>query len=165
MKQHWLWILGMTVSTLQTPAQGKDTLGWLEQVGINSGGLHLVAKLDTGAKTTSLGYDEIAFFQREGRRWVRVSITNKKDKTVVLEKKVIRMVTIKQHIGETPQQRPVIMLGICLKDIYKEVEVDLMDRTGFNYSLLIGRNFLADDFVVDPAKKFTHKPRCKHKHR
>jgi len=119
-----------------------------------------VAKLDTGAKTTSLGYKSIRYFQRNGRDWVSVNVTGKKNKTLVLEKEVIRYLNIKQHAGEATHRRPVILLGICLKDIYKKVEVDLMDRSGFNYTLLIGRNFLVDEFVVDPRRKFTQKPHC-----
>jgi hypothetical protein len=160
--RQWLRLLCVSACLAQAPAYGKELVGWLESAKINSIDMKLVAKLDTGAKTTSLGYSAIAFFQRDGRQWVSVSVTDKKNQTVVLEKKLIRSVTIKQHVGELPQQRPVILLGICLKHIYKEVEVDLMDRAGFNYTLLLGRNFLANDFVVDPASKFTQKPNCKY---
>ena len=160
-KRLGLSVICLSLSTAQTPAYAREVVGWLESATINSAGLKVVAKLDTGAKTTSLGYSTIHFFQRDGRQWVRVSVTDKKQKTVVLEKKVIRTVVIKQHGGKAPQQRPVIMLGICLHTLYKEVEVDLMDRAGFNYTLLLGRNYLAPDFAVDPASKFTQKPNCK----
>ena len=53
------------------------------------------------------------------------------------------------------------MLGICLGTIYKEVEVNLVDRSHFNYQLLIGRNFLIDSFLVDPSLTFSTKPKCK----
>lgn len=141
-------------------SNAQDTVGWLEKVYLNSGKLKLVAKLDTGAKTTSLGYSSIQYFKKENVDWVSVSVTNKKNFMIVLEKPVIRFVNIKQHVGEKIQQRPIIKLGICLKDTYKEVEVDLMDRSGFNYTMLIGRNFLTDKFVVDSARIFTQKPHC-----
>ena len=54
-----------------------------------------------------------------------------------------------------------VKLGICLGTIYREEEVTLVDRSGFNYQLLIGRNFTRDDFLVDPGKTFTTSPSCK----
>jgi hypothetical protein len=159
-RQYLRWMVCIAMCLAQTPGYANEIVGWLETVTINTGDLRLVAKLDTGAKTTSLGYESIRFFQRDGRDWVSVSVTGKKNKTLVLEKEVIRYVNIKQHVGEAMHRRPVIMLGICLKDVYKKVEVDLTDRGGFNYTLLIGRNFLVDEFVVNPHLKFTQKPHC-----
>jgi len=53
------------------------------------------------------------------------------------------------------------MLGICLGSVYKEVEVNLVDRSNFNYQLLIGRNYLANSFLVDPSLTFSTKSKCK----
>lgn len=83
---------------------------------------------------------------------------------MVLEKQVVCYLNIKQHVGQPFHQRPVIKLGICLKDTYKEIDVDLMNRSGFNYTILLGRNFLADEFVVDAARQFIQKLRCKIPH-
>jgi hypothetical protein len=49
---------------------------------------------------------------------------------------------------------------------YKEVEVTLEHRSDFicpniDWPILIGRNFLAEDLVIDPSAKFTMKPNCK----
>jgi len=160
-KFHWLSMVSLVIGILLTQsASARELVGWLESVTINSVNLKLDAKLDTGAKTTSLGYSSIQFFQRGRQPWVRVGVSDKKNRTAILEKRIVRTVTIKQHLGEAPHRRPVIMLGICLKHTYKTVEVDLMDRKGFNYTLLLGRNFLANDFVVDAAAKFTQQPQC-----
>ncbi len=76
------------------------------------------------------------------------------------ERRVERTVTIKRHLGES-QERPVIRLGVCLKNTYRETEVNLTDRSGFNYQMLIGRRFLKDEFVVDPGETATSKPDCR----
>jgi hypothetical protein len=69
------------------------------------------------------------------------------------------MATIKQHDAESVT-RPVIRLGICLGTVYKEVEVNLEDRSKFNYQLLIGRSYLKNSFLVDASATFTLKPNC-----
>jgi hypothetical protein len=44
--------------------------------------------------------------------------------------------------------------------VYKEVEVNLEDRSKFNYQLLIGRSYLKNSFLVDASATFTLKPNC-----
>jgi hypothetical protein len=86
-------------------------------------------------------------------------VQNKYGDKLTLEKKVQRVVQIKRH-GAELQKRPVILLGICLGYFYKEIEVNLVDRTDFNYPMLIGRSFMAGSIIVDPSAKFTIPPTC-----
>ncbi|HZE21601.1 MAG TPA: RimK/LysX family protein, partial [Desulfobaccales bacterium] len=58
------------------------------------------------------------------------------------------------------QKRPVIKIGVCLGRIYKETEVNLVDRTGFKYRMLIGRKFMEGAVIIDPAVKYTIEPSC-----
>jgi hypothetical protein len=76
------------------------------------------------------------------------------------EAKVIRTAKIKQ-IGQEADKREVIKLGICVGNTYKEVEVNLEDRSGFNYQMLIGRSYLRESFIIDPELGFTLKPDCR----
>jgi hypothetical protein len=72
---------------------------------------------------------------------------------------VQRIVKIKHNSGGT-QERPVIKLGVCLGSIYRETEVNLQDRGHMNYQMLIGREFMKGDFLVDPNAVFINPPRC-----
>ena len=90
---------------------------------------------------------------------MRFNLKNWKGRTVSFEAKVVRMATIKQHDAQS-LIRPVIQLGICLGSVYKEVEVNLEDRSKFNYQLLIGRSFLKKSFLVDSSATFTLQPSC-----
>lgn len=137
----------------------KQVIGWVEHVAIYPGNLVVRARIDTGAKTASLNCDCSQPFERNGQKWVRFSVVNRKGKTISLERRVVRTVTIRQHFGDK-QRRPVIRLGLCLAGVYKEVDVNLVDRSGFNYQMLIGRNFLKDGFLVDAARTFLSTPRC-----
>jgi len=138
----------------------KITAGWIEPVQITPGGLVLDAKLDTGATTSSLNCQCSEPQQRGGKDWVRFSVQGKDGKMVDLEREVVRKAKIKRHFGDK-QERLVVKLGLCLGQVYKEVEVTLVDRTGFSYPLLIGRNFLTGNILVDSGVERTTSPSCK----
>lgn len=153
----------MFMSSFSAHTQTKEIVGYIESARLYPGNLSLRAKIDTGAKTSSLNAPDISFFDRDSKQWVKFDVINQKGKKIRIEKEIFRSVEIKRKgiLSFVSQKRPVIMLGICLGNVYKEVEVNLVDRSHFNYQLLIGRNFLIDSFVVDPALTFSTKPKCK----
>ena len=136
-----------------------ERVGWVEMVRINPGKMLFVAKLDTGSKSASINAHNIEYFDKDGQPWVRFEVINRLKRTMTLELPQVREVIIKGYEGER-DQRPVVMLGICMGKTYTETLVSLVDRTGFLYPLLVGRNYLGGRFAVDPAQKFTAKPRC-----
>jgi hypothetical protein len=158
---HILLLMVVGAFVLATPlyAQDKEVVGWLEKVRIYPGNLTLYAKLDSGAKNSSLNASHVDVFERDDEQWVRFDVTSRYGKTVTIERKVKRVVKIKRH-GAKPQARFAINLGICLGNSYKEVEVNLAERSDFLYQMLIGRSFLAGSFIVDPSAKYTTKPNC-----
>jgi hypothetical protein len=153
-------ILTFFVVACPASAAPKTIVGWIEKVRIYPGAPLIRAKLDTGAKHCSLNAPNITEFQRNGETWVRFSITSKSGEKVTLEQKVHRIASIKRH-GSIVERRFAIRLGICLSTLYKEVEVNLVDRSDFLYPLLIGRNFMSGDLIVDSSTKFTTQPSCK----
>jgi hypothetical protein len=154
--------VGVIFLFLVSPVDAHDKLvvGWLEKVCIYPGNLIINAKLDTGARNSSLNASHITEFVRNGKQWVRFNVTNRYGNTATIEKKIHRIVKIKDHDG-TPQLRLAILLGISLGSFHKEVEVNLADRSYFNYQMLIGRSFLAGNVIVDPSVKYITKPICK----
>ena len=141
------------------PSNDLRVAGWVEYTSLFPGNLKIKAKLDTGARHSSLNAKHIEAFERDGATWVRFELKNWKGRMESFEAAVIRMATIKQHDAESAR-RPVIRLGICLGNVYKEVEVNLEDRSKFNYQLLIGRSYLKNSFLVDASATFTLKPNC-----
>ncbi len=133
--------------------------GWIEQARLDPGGLVLDAKLDTGAENSSLHAPQVHWFERSNEDWVRFHVADRHGKRVDIERPVMRTVRIKRHAGRS-QERPVVLLGICVGSVYKEVEVNLVDRSKFEYPLLLGRSFLAGDLVVDSARRYTRAPAC-----
>lgn len=140
-------------------AETRQTVGWVENVRLLPEDLLIEAKLDTGADNSSLNVPQLTEFLREAERWVRFEVTGSEGKTVIFERKVIRKTRIKRHNGPG-RERLVVEMGICLGRCFRNTEVNLVDRSRFNYQLLIGRSFLCGPLVVDPAMKFTVEPLC-----
>lgn len=158
----WLYLTVLLASSPSYAANGeksKDIVGRVEKVRIYPGELLLRAKLDTGAKNSSLHAPNLVKFEKNGEAWVRFSVKNHLDEEVKIERKIVRQARIKQK-GRALERRPVVMLGICMGRQYREVEVNLVDRTDFIYPLLVGRGFMIGHLVVDPELKYTAEPEC-----
>lgn len=140
-------------------AAEKLVVGWVEKVRIFPGDLEVHAKMDSGAKTSSLNAPDLRMSTRDGADWVSFSVTNRRGMTQRFEERVIRISKIRRHGGDY-QLRPVIMLGVCVGPIYQETQVNLTDRNDFNYQMLIGRRFMTDQLVVDPGRTFLARPTC-----
>lgn len=146
--------------TVAAAAQSNlPVAGWIELARLVPLGLDMHAKLDTGAKTTSINAVDPDFFERDGTQWVRFSVANRDGKKAVLEEEIVRSVAIKRHF-DGRQQRPVINLEICVGPVRRAVEVNLVDRSGFDYQLLIGRNFFVDKLLVDSGNTYTMESVC-----
>lgn len=141
-------------------AQGKLIFGWVEEVVISRGEFTLHAKLDTGADTSSLDAQNIVRFERDGEPWVRFTISGERPgESMRLEKPLVRDVLIKRHKGPS-QRRPVVKVPVCLGPFLMNIEVSLIDRSHFNYPVLIGRAAMQSLAVVDPERAYTHDPDC-----
>jgi hypothetical protein len=141
-------------------SQGRHTIvGFTETVRLYPGDLLIRAKIDTGARTSSLHAEDILSFERNGRLWVKFHVTNRDNRTLTFERPVVRQVKIKS-LGGPAVTRPIVMLGICVGDVFRVTEVNLSNRLGFNFQLLVGRRFMRQALVVDPGRQFTREPRC-----
>ncbi len=147
------------LSCLAFSASAKQIIGINEQVALPTEGLELKAKIDSGAKNTSLHALNIKLFQQNGKQWVSFDTLNQKKETISLSAPVHRIARIKRHNGKS-QERPVIITGVCIGNILRNVEVNLIDRSRLNYPLLIGRTYLDGNFLIDVSLKYTVKPNC-----
>ncbi|MBS9759275.1 MULTISPECIES: retropepsin-like aspartic peptidase RloA2 [Pseudomonas] len=159
------------LSLLALPAMAAEpTLyGRYENIALPEIGETLKAKMDTGAYTASLSAKDIEQFTRDGEDWVRFRLATKDANGKVYEHKLARISKIKNRAdeedeGDAPElsRRPVVDLELCLGDVKRTVEVNLVDRSSFNYPLLVGAKALREfKAAVNPAKKFTAgKPDC-----
>jgi hypothetical protein len=146
------------VSAPPKQIQGKQIIGEVEPVTILKAGLTLPARIDTGATTSSLDARDIQRFERDGKKWVRFTLLDRRTKKEVkVESRLTRMVEITRH-GTDPQYRPVVKLKAILGKAELYREFSLTNRSAFTYPVLIGRNFLQGEFIVDVTRKNTTTP-------
>jgi hypothetical protein len=135
-------------------------VGWVERVALCPGGCVIPAKIDTGAVSCSLHCPNPTMYEKDGNQWVRFEIKDADGKDVTIDRPVVGMRRIKRHFGDY-QERPVIKMGVCLGSLFRETDVNLVDRTGFEYPMLIGRSFMDQEIVVNPSVKHTVEPVCR----
>ncbi|WP_392553505.1 ATP-dependent zinc protease [Orbus wheelerorum] len=152
-------------------AQAKNIFGLYEKVQLPEIGSQVIkAKLDTGALTSSFGATDIHFFEKDGKEWVRFKpqIAGKAPKTI--EKPIVRYSKIKTRSDDlrddednSHSKRPVVVINICFDGTLYPTEVNLTDRSRFNYPLLLGSSALVQfKAIVDPSVKYQSKTtQCK----
>jgi hypothetical protein len=193
-------------------AQETNVRGWIEHARIMPDGLLMSAKLDSGARTTSIHAEILAadfvdeedpeqgvagqladreddasamlsikmmegdapddppvleavpitvFADGEDRPdTVTFRLTSRGGKRVVYTAPVERWVSIRRRGGGSII-RPVVIMDLCVGGLRVRGEVNLADRTGFNYPILIGRNMLSDARIsVDSRQIFASKRAC-----
>jgi hypothetical protein len=141
-----------------TPTKpNKRTIGATAMLTEVSTGLSFPARIDTGAETCSLHVEKVEIADRTRNRvrnigkTVRFLLKGSDGKTKWVESVVADAVRVKSSSlkGGDVDHRYKVRLTLEWKDVRKEVLVTLNDRTAMEYPLLIGRNFLEGDFVVD----------------
>lgn len=138
----------------------QQIVGWVEPVRIEPDGILLKAKMDTGARTSALYAHGIQRYEHNGAPWVRFDVLEPGGKADHFDRPVVREVKIRRRGGGLIK-RPVVELGLCIGSHYEKAQVDLADRSGFTYPLLVGRLFLQRGFLVDPQHTLLTRPHCK----
>ena len=154
-------------------AQEPTLYGRYEYVRLPEIGQTFKAKMDTGALTASLSAKDIERFERDGEDWVRFRLATKNADDTLFEHRLSRISKIKNRSDELNEEedeapsaelskRPVVDMEMCLGGVKRTVEVNLTDRSSFNYPLLIGAKALREfKAAVYPGRKFTAgQPQC-----
>ncbi len=135
----------------------QTVVGWREWVSLPDLGISAVkAKMDTGARTSSLHAFNVRAFERDGRQMVRFDVhpIQRDSKTSVrVEAELTGTRVVRSSTGHA-QRRHVIetVIEICGRPVRAEVTLTRRDVMGFR--MLIGRKALAGAFVVDPNHSF-----------
>lgn len=123
-------------------------VGWRELVDLPELGLTgIPAKIDSGARTSSLHGEVIEDFERDGERFVRFAVDWDGERHECEAVHVdIRGITSSN--GET-QRRYVIKTPLSIGDTRFRAEISLADRSEMKFPMLIGRSSLRRRFLVD----------------
>lgn len=128
-------------------------LGGVEQVYLPTLKFKALARIDTGAATSSLDARNIELTRLDGEDWVSFSLPNQNGQAYRYP--LVRIARVRQAASSEPQLRPVIKLPIHLAGQLHEAEFSLTNRSHLNYPLLIGRSVLINlNALVDVNQQY-----------
>ncbi len=134
-------------------AEEKVTIGTVEDVFLLPWKVKLPARIDTGAAKSSLDARELKVHEDK----VEFKLPRKYGGLHM------RLPIVDWRHVRTPtglDRRPVVELEICFGSRRILTLVNLADRSFVKYPLILGRNFLKEDFVVDVKRRRTARPSC-----
>ncbi|TNE65285.1 30S ribosomal protein S6--L-glutamate ligase [Celeribacter ethanolicus] len=132
-------------------------LGWEEWASLPALGLPaLKIKVDTGAKTSALHAFDIEPFGKADAPKVRFNIhpvPGREDITISCSADVVDRREVTSSNGET-ELRYVIASEIAMGERVWPIEITLTNRTNMAYRMLLGRQAIRDDMIVQPSESF-----------
>lgn len=132
-------------------------LGWREWAALPKLDIKRIkAKLDTGAKTSTLHAFYVEPYRHKGAAWVRFGVhplqRNKKVErhchAEILEQRWI------MDSGGHKDKRYVIQTELHIGSLGFPIELTLTNRDNLQFRLLVGRTALSKHFAVDPARSY-----------
>jgi len=134
-------------------------LGWREWVTLPTLGIaRLRAKIDTGARSSALHVDAQWRFTQAGVPWVGFRLTPGRSRAgdaieacapILEEREVV-------DSGGHRTRRIFLSTRLRLAGVERDIEINLSDRRGMLFPMLLGRTAVAGAFTVDPAQSSVH---------
>ncbi len=121
------------------------------------------AKIDTGARTSSLHAFDLTYFRRKGVRWTRFAVhplqrTSKPE--VQCEAPVVEMRRVRSSSGHV-SERPVIQTVIAIGEQNWTIELTLASRDEMGFRMLLGRQALRKRCIIDPGRSYVAGPKLR----
>jgi len=112
------------------------------------------ARVDSGAKTSSIHASNIEVVSKDGDDWVRFEVDPIQDDANILikcEAKLLRSKKVKSSMGAS-EERLMIRTPLSIgKDTFI-IKLTLASRDTMNYRMLLGREALNRRYLINPAE-------------
>ena len=135
----------------------RKILGWREWVSLPELGIESIkAKIDTGARTSSLHAFRIEEFTKQDNRYVRFGI-HPFQRRIDIETVCEALVKDQRQVtdsGGHSELRYVIESQVRLGEMSWPIEITLTNRDSMGFRMLLGRTALRKVYVVDPSVSY-----------
>ncbi|MGY5356078.1 30S ribosomal protein S6--L-glutamate ligase [Wenyingzhuangia sp. IMCC45467] len=114
------------------------------------------ARIDSGAKTSSIQATDITTYKKNRENWVRFNIqplTENRSISIECEAKVTGTRIVKSSSG-IPEKRYVIKSQVTMGGETWEIELTLADRDNMEFKMLLGRQAMENKMIVNPSEEF-----------
>ncbi len=133
------------------------TIGWREFVSLPDLGIPVIkAKVDTGARSSSLHAFEIAMFRKDNLDYVRFKIhplQRSSQRVIEVETPVFDVRNVKSSSGET-SLRPVVVTLVEIMGESWPIELTLANRDEMGFRMLLGREAIRGRMLVDSGSSY-----------
>ncbi|NES88034.1 MULTISPECIES: ATP-dependent zinc protease family protein [Okeania] len=140
--------------------QELPIIGWREWIALPEIGITKIkAKIDTGARTSSLHAFDIETFEIDGKPRVKFKINPQQrdtNQTVIAEAELIDERNVRSSSGQA-ELRPVILTEVNLMQKKWQVELTLTNRELMGFRMLLGRQAVRGIFLINPGKSYLDK--------
>ncbi len=134
-----------------------SVIGWREWVALPELKIDQIkCKVDTGAKTSALHAFFVEPFKKSGCEYVRFGmhpVQKNSDTEVICTSKVHDQREVTDSGGHR-EKRYVILTTIKLGQHNWQAEVTLTDRETMLFRMLLGRDAIKNQFIVNPARSY-----------
>ena len=135
----------------------RTTIGWREWVRLPElGDTTVKAKVDTGARTSTLHAYDVTEFERDGSSWARFSfhpVQRDETTTITAEAALVGRRTVTASNGQS-ELRYVVETEALIDGERIPIELTLTRRDAMGFRMLLGRRALQGRFVVDPKRSY-----------
>jgi len=114
------------------------------------------ARVDSGAKTSSIQATNIKIVSKGGQEWVKFEVSPlQENRSIAIEcqARLIARRMVKSSSGIS-EERLVIKTPITLGDATFDIELTLANRDTMEFRMLLGREALNERFIVNPAVNY-----------
>ena len=141
----------------QEPVTEKVVVGWREWVSLPQAGVDWVkAKIDTGARSSSIHAFDVETSERDGQEWVRFCIhpwQKSEEDRAELTLPVLDRREVRSSNGQV-EQRYAVAMDVTLAGRTITTVMTLSNRDEMGFRMLIGREALERGFLVDSAASY-----------
>ncbi|MBC6997297.1 30S ribosomal protein S6--L-glutamate ligase [Cytophaga sp. FL35] len=114
------------------------------------------ARVDSGAKTSSIQATNIKVVNRGAQEWVKFEVNPLQENrsiTILCEAKLVDRRMVKSSSGIS-EERLVVRSLVKMGEHKFDLELTLANRDTMEFRMLLGREALIDRFIVNPAESF-----------
>jgi hypothetical protein len=128
-------------------------VGWSEAVDFVDWGIsRLNAKVDTGARTSALHVERLEHLADDCARFDVVLSRRHSSRRKHVTAKISRWAKVRSSNGDY-MLRCFVRTRIRIGPVLKEIEISLVSRERMTYRMLLGREALEKDFVIDVGRR------------
>jgi hypothetical protein len=118
----------------------------------------LKAKIDTGARTSTLHAFGLSLHERNGEPWVEFEvhpIQRSRSQATAVVHPIEGFRRVRSSTGHT-EQRPVIRTALWIGGQHMAVDLTLTSRDEMGFRMLVGRAAIRRRFLVDAGRSYLH---------